>query len=642
MGQAFDPYHKWLGIPPEEQPANHYRLLGIQDFEEDPDVVQSAADQRMAHLRTYQTGRYADWSQRLLNEVAAAKICLLNPAKKAAYDEHLRETKQSQSPQVQPALDHPFDVVADEPRPRASSALLAKRRMPVTAIITGVVTLCVVLAAALVYLNSEPPENVGIVPSQSPDQTTAMSAASAHAPAEPKPQPKLPVPHGKAKADNRTEHGEETATTELPPLEPRVFPVPDIAGGGEKPTAKPKLSLNTDAGPGLAPKAQESREPEPSTPTRAVTPAANEQDEAMKLARDLYRSDFTKAKTPEEKQAMAKRLLGQATAAAKADAGAFVLFRLARDISTQASDMETALAAIDAMSERFQIDVWETKLEAMLACSKKGRTPPQHLAVAEQALRLADEAAAAGSYPQAVGLAKLAIAEAGSARNKDLVLTAKTTLSDLQRKARLAKTDRETTTVRATARPTVPMGKWFSLLPSPNELTGWDVKGCNFNYVNRIIELRGQSMYCPIVAKDATIRAKVRRHGSPRIRMILRESSLGCYIAQVTGGDCQIIKLTRNVPPGQQASAMMHGPGSENTLSRVPIPRTPNDVVFEMSFAAAGNTLTVFLNRQPVAQAKDTALPDGMVGIGTDNADGLYFTDIELVIPKGSLVADHR
>ncbi len=29
----FDPYHKWLGIPPDEQPANHYRLLGLELFE---------------------------------------------------------------------------------------------------------------------------------------------------------------------------------------------------------------------------------------------------------------------------------------------------------------------------------------------------------------------------------------------------------------------------------------------------------------------------------------------------------------------------------------------------------------------------------------------------------------------------------
>ena len=87
----FDAYHKWLGIPPDEQPPDHYRLLGIRRFEDDPDVIAAAADQRMVHLRTYQLGAYSELSQRLLNEVATAKVCLLNPEKKAAYDERLRQ-----------------------------------------------------------------------------------------------------------------------------------------------------------------------------------------------------------------------------------------------------------------------------------------------------------------------------------------------------------------------------------------------------------------------------------------------------------------------------------------------------------------------------------------------------------------------
>ena len=33
MAADFDPYYRWLGIPAEEQPPNHYRLLGIQDLE---------------------------------------------------------------------------------------------------------------------------------------------------------------------------------------------------------------------------------------------------------------------------------------------------------------------------------------------------------------------------------------------------------------------------------------------------------------------------------------------------------------------------------------------------------------------------------------------------------------------------------
>src|SRR5687768_18381170 len=44
MVDVFDPYHKWLAIPPEEQPPHHYRLLGIKLFESDPDVIESAAD----------------------------------------------------------------------------------------------------------------------------------------------------------------------------------------------------------------------------------------------------------------------------------------------------------------------------------------------------------------------------------------------------------------------------------------------------------------------------------------------------------------------------------------------------------------------------------------------------------------------
>ena len=74
MADAFDPYHKWLGIPSEEQPPNAYRLLGIKPLESDPEVIEAAADQRMAHLRTYQSGEHSALSQKLLNEVAAAKI----------------------------------------------------------------------------------------------------------------------------------------------------------------------------------------------------------------------------------------------------------------------------------------------------------------------------------------------------------------------------------------------------------------------------------------------------------------------------------------------------------------------------------------------------------------------------------------
>ena len=90
MATDFDPYRKWLGIPPQYQPPNHYRLLGIELFESDADVIANAADQRAIHLKTFASGPYAAFSQRLLNEVAAARVCLLTGSEKAKYDAQLR------------------------------------------------------------------------------------------------------------------------------------------------------------------------------------------------------------------------------------------------------------------------------------------------------------------------------------------------------------------------------------------------------------------------------------------------------------------------------------------------------------------------------------------------------------------------
>jgi hypothetical protein len=90
MSEAFDPYRKWLGIPPKDQPPNHYRLLGIATFESDPDVIENAATRQMAHVRTFKTGRHAALSQKILNELSAAKLCLLTPDRKAPYDTQLR------------------------------------------------------------------------------------------------------------------------------------------------------------------------------------------------------------------------------------------------------------------------------------------------------------------------------------------------------------------------------------------------------------------------------------------------------------------------------------------------------------------------------------------------------------------------
>jgi hypothetical protein len=115
---AFDPYHKWLGIPPAEQPVNHYRLLGVTQFESDPDVIDAATEQRVSYLRQCATGQHIAESQKLLNEVAAARLCLLNAEKKRGYDQKLRQTLKPTSPVADSAsLATPRQTKLEENQP---------------------------------------------------------------------------------------------------------------------------------------------------------------------------------------------------------------------------------------------------------------------------------------------------------------------------------------------------------------------------------------------------------------------------------------------------------------------------------------------------------------------------------------------
>ncbi|MGA2254566.1 MAG: SUMF1/EgtB/PvdO family nonheme iron enzyme [Thermoguttaceae bacterium] len=124
MSEKFDPYHQWLGIPAAEQPPHHHRLLGISPFEADPTVIQNAAARQMAHLRSFQTGKQAAESQKLLNEVAAAKICLLNPSKRLAYDEALRAAPDQSGRETGSSVDEPLELsfLTAPTEPRAAAA----------------------------------------------------------------------------------------------------------------------------------------------------------------------------------------------------------------------------------------------------------------------------------------------------------------------------------------------------------------------------------------------------------------------------------------------------------------------------------------------------------------------------------------
>ena len=160
MERPMDPYHKWLGIAPFEQPANHYRLLGIRNFEADKDVIDSAAEQRMTYLHTVDEGEDVPVAQRLLNEVSNARLTLLSDEKRRAYDEGLKHGLDSM-----PIAKHSVEAVSDleiSPVPPASRSEGAsgKRRTnktgwPAPALVSIVVLTATIVALAGVLLFRE-------------------------------------------------------------------------------------------------------------------------------------------------------------------------------------------------------------------------------------------------------------------------------------------------------------------------------------------------------------------------------------------------------------------------------------------------------------------------------------------------------
>jgi predicted nucleic acid-binding Zn ribbon protein len=88
-GWSFNPYYEWLGIQPSEQPADHYRLLGIARFEGNTRVIERAADRQMGFVRQFQAKHPAEVAD-LLSQLSLARITLTNGEKKLLYDNSLK------------------------------------------------------------------------------------------------------------------------------------------------------------------------------------------------------------------------------------------------------------------------------------------------------------------------------------------------------------------------------------------------------------------------------------------------------------------------------------------------------------------------------------------------------------------------
>ena len=155
----------------------------------------------------------------------------------------------------------------------------------------------------------------------------------------------------------------------------------------------------------------------------------------MKLVKDVYADEGANAKTTAAIRALAKKLLKNAEESTKDAAARYVLLKMARDVAAQAPDGELTFQAIDAMAESFQVDALKMKATALGKFGPMARSVDQHKALSELAGPLADEAMRKDDFVLAEQLAKLGLAEARKARDREVVGQAQQRVHQVQRSA---------------------------------------------------------------------------------------------------------------------------------------------------------------------------------------------------------------
>lgn len=89
MAKELDVYRDWLGISDTARPLNYYQLLRLKAFEDNAEQVRAHYQKMNAHVRKYASGDFAEQSQKLLNELAKAMLCLTDVQRKREYDASL-------------------------------------------------------------------------------------------------------------------------------------------------------------------------------------------------------------------------------------------------------------------------------------------------------------------------------------------------------------------------------------------------------------------------------------------------------------------------------------------------------------------------------------------------------------------------
>ena len=97
MSSKFDPHHIWLGIPESEQPADHYRLLGLDQRETNAAAIDNAFESRQAQIALHLDSVQSQAARFVIAELNEAHRILSDPDLKRRYDEQFPPPESNES-----------------------------------------------------------------------------------------------------------------------------------------------------------------------------------------------------------------------------------------------------------------------------------------------------------------------------------------------------------------------------------------------------------------------------------------------------------------------------------------------------------------------------------------------------------------
>jgi WD40 repeat protein/formylglycine-generating enzyme required for sulfatase activity len=157
---------------------------------------------------------------------------------------------------------------------------------------------------------------------------------------------------------------------------------------------------------------------------KSSAPAAAKRSAAQAKIRAEYKVQIEAAETPAKKLALAYIWLQKGQQTPRDPVARYALYRMAAVMAAGVGNIETTMAAVDAMDESYKIGAWQIKAKLLGLVARATTGSAERKQYAETAIELAVMAAEGGQQESAATTANLATAAATAA--KEVALAKKT------------------------------------------------------------------------------------------------------------------------------------------------------------------------------------------------------------------------